>query len=218
MRAGLTLSWVLLSTASLVAQGGQPIRVETFYPRHAAPGQTTVINVAIPSPETVQSAEISPAAGITVAGIKGIHSGSEQNIGWWEVTLNVAKDAAPGERALVLVLPRARTAPAMIAVPTHAPVISNLKIAVAPANPRTADLQVTVADAGGDLGESPYVWFRADCGSDEPVVGALRSKVSAGVVRAALPTPAGKCDLQVRLTDSAGIESNTLKTTMEFAK
>jgi len=44
------------------------IRVETMYPRHAAPGRTTVINVAVPSPDPVQSAEISPAAGVTVAG------------------------------------------------------------------------------------------------------------------------------------------------------
>ena len=218
MRAHLAISCVLLSAASIVAQGGQPIRVETFYPRHAAPGQTTVISVAIPSPETVQSAEVSPPAGLTVAGIKGIHSGSEQNIGWWEVTLNVARDAAPGERALVLVLPRARTAPAMIAIATHAPAISNLRITPPASNQPTADLQLAVTDTGGDLGESPYVWFRADCGNEEPIVGALRSKVNAGVVRAALPKPPGKCDVQVRITDSTGIESNTLKTAVEFAK
>ena len=45
-------------------------------------------------------------------------------------------------------------------------------------------------------------------------------------VRAALPNlpkaaaggtaAAGKCDVQVRITDSIGIESNTLKTAVEF--
>ena len=65
----------------------------------------------------------------------------------------------------------------------------------------------------------------ADCGG-EPIVGALRGKVSAGVVSAALPDlrtavgggppHTGKCDLQVRLTDSAGVDSNTLKTTLEL--
>ena len=53
----------------------------------------------------------------------------------------------------------------------------------------------------------------------------LRDKNN-GVIRASvpnLPIPAGgataangKCDLQVRVTDSGGIESNTLKTTIDF--
>jgi hypothetical protein len=86
------------------------------------------------------------------------------------------------------------------------------------------ELQLAAADAAGDLGDAPYVWFTAGCGG-EPVVGAVRGKVSAGLVRAALPNPrtaagdapsAGKCDLQVRVTDSLGIDSNTLKTTVEF--
>jgi len=201
------------------------IRVETMYPRHAAPGRTTVINVAVPSPDPVQSAEISPAAGVTVAGIKGSGSGSEQNIGWWEISLDVAKDAAPGDRSLVLVLRRGRTAPVTVSVPTHGPTIADLRIAPPQSNQPAAELQLAATDTAGDLGDSPYVWFMADCGG-EPIVGALRGKVNAGVVRAALPDlrtahgggppPTGKCELQVRLTDSAGVDSNTLKTTLEL--
>ena len=217
----------LLSVVSVSGQGTQPtqVRIETMYPRYAAPGRTTVINVAIPSPDPVQSAEISPATGVTVVGIKGSGSGSEQNIGWWEISLDVAKDAAPGDRSLVLMLQRGRTAPVTVSVPTHGPTISDLRIAPPQATQSTAEVQLAAADTAGDLGESPYVWFMADCGS-EPIVGALRAKISAGVVRAALPDlrtahgggppPTGKCDLQVRLTDSAGVESNTLKTTLEL--
>jgi hypothetical protein len=86
-------------------------------------------------------------------------------------------------------------------------------------------LIVAAADAAGDLGDSPYVWFTADCGG-EPIVGAVAGKVSGGAVRATLPDlrkvaaggapAAGRCDLQVRVTDSMGIESNTLKTTIQF--
>jgi hypothetical protein len=213
--------------AIVSGQGAQPpqIRVETLYPRHAAPGRTTVINVAIPIPEPVQSAEISPATGVTVAGVKGSGSGSEQNIGWWEVSLDVAKDAAPGPRSLVLVTRRGPTVPITISIPTHGPTISDLKIAPAQSNQPAPEIVMTVTDTGGDLGDAPYVWFSADCGG-EPIVGALRGKVSGGVVRAALPNlrtvagggppPAGTCDLQVRLTDSPGIDSNTLKTTFEL--
>src|SRR5258705_5966847 len=100
----------VLFVFSFSGEGAQPpqVRVETMYPRYAAPGRITVINVAVPSPDPVESAEISPAAGVTVAGIKWSGSGSEQNIGWWEVSLDVAKDAAPGDRCLVLVLRRRR--------------------------------------------------------------------------------------------------------------
>lgn len=219
-----TVGVFLLAGVPVLAQQVQ-IRVEFQYPRYAARGQATVINVAVPSPDRVQSAEISPATGVTVSGIKGSGSGSEQNVGWWEVTLDVAKDAAPGDRSLVLVLPRGRTSPITISVSTHAPTIADLRIAPPQSNQSTVELQLAVADAGGDLGDSPYIWFMADCGGD-PIAGALRGKVSGGIVRTALPNvrkaakdgiPAvGKCDLQVRLTDSTGIESNTLKTTVEF--
>ena len=160
-----------------------------------------------------------------MSGIKGSGSETEQAIGWWEVTLDVAKDAAPGDRSLVLVMRMGRSAPTTISVPTHVPTISDLRIAPPKSNQPTVELRLVAADAAADLGNSPYVWFTAGCGG-EPIVGVIRGTVSAGVVRAALPNlhkaaaggaaAAGKCDLQVRVTDSIGIESNTLKTTVEF--
>ena len=221
------VSFSLVSVVSVFGQGAQrpQVRIETVYPRHVARGQTTVINVAIPSRDTVQAAEISPSTGVTVTGIKGSGSESEQAIGWWEITLDVAKDVAPGDRSLILVMRMGRTAPTTISVPTHVPTISDLRIVPPQSNQPTFELLLAAADAAGDLGDSPYVWFTAGCGR-EPLVGAVRSKVSAGVVRAVLPnlrkaagdgTPAaGRCDLQVRVTDSAGIDSNTLKSTVEF--
>ena len=221
------VSFSLVSVVSVLGQGAQQpqVRIETVYPRHVARGQTTVINVAIPSRDAVQAAEISPSTGVTVTGIKGSGSESEQAIGWWEITLDVAKDVAPGDRSLILVMRMGRTAPTPISVPTHVPTISDLRIVPPQSNQPTFELLLAAADAAGDLGESPYVWFTAGCGG-EPLVGAVRSNVSAGVVRAVLPnlrkaagggTPAaGRCDLQVRVTDSTGIDSNTLKSTVEF--
>jgi hypothetical protein len=221
------VSFSLVSVVSVFGQGAQQpqVRIETVYPRHVARGQTTVINVAIPSRDAVQAAEISPSTGVTVTGIKGSGSETEQAIGWWEITLDVAKDAAPGDRSLVLVMRMGRAAPTTISVPTHVPTISELRIVPPQSNQPTFELLLAAADAAGDLGDSPYVWFTAGCGG-EPLVGAVRGKVSAGVVRAVLPnlrkaagggTPAaGKCDLLVRVTDSTGIDSNTLKSTVEF--
>jgi hypothetical protein len=112
-----------------------------------------------------------------------------------------------------------------ISVPTHIPAISNLQI-TPQSNQRGLELQLSADDAAGDLGESPYVWFYAECGGGEPIVGALPGKVNARIVRVLFPdlrstapdsAPANaSCSLQVRLTDKTGIESNTLKTTLEL--
>ncbi|MBI4886282.1 MAG: hypothetical protein HY824_04265 [Acidobacteria bacterium] len=180
--------------------------------------------MAIVSPDAVQAAEISPSTGVTISGIKGTGSQTEQAVGWWEISLDVAKDAPLGDRSLVLVMRAGRTAPATISVPTHLPTISDLRIVPPQANQPAVALQLAAADAAGDLGDELYIWFTAGCGG-EPLVGAVRGTVSAGVVRAVLPNlrtaaggipAAGPCDLQVRVTDSAGIDSNTLKTTVEF--
>jgi hypothetical protein len=217
----------LLSVVSVLGQAAQQpqARIETVYPRHVALGHTTVVNVAVPSRDAVQAVEISPSTGITVSGIKGSGSETEQAIGWWEITLDVAKDAAPGDRSLVLLMRMGRSAPTTISVPTHVPTISDLRVGLPQWNQPTVELRLVAADAAGDLGDSPYVWFTAGCGG-EPIAGAVRGTVSAGIVRAALPNlnkaaaggaaATGKCDLQVRVTDSTGIESNTLKTTVEF--
>ena len=213
----------LLPVVSVLGQGAEQISVETLYPRYAGAGRTTVINVAVPRGNEVQSAEVLPPSGVTIAGITG-KAASDQAIGWWEVTLDVAKDATPGDRSLVLVLRNARTAPVTISVPTHIPVISDLRI-TPQSNQRGLEVQLAAEDVAGDLGESPYVWFYADCGV-EPIVGALPAKVNARIVRALFPdlrsavpdnAPANaSCSLQVRLTDKTGIESNTLKTTLEL--
>ena len=219
-----TIGVFLLAGVSVSGQGAPQISVETYYPRHAGAGRTTVINVAVPRNNEVQSAEISPPSGVTVAGITG-KAASDQAIGWWELTLDVAKDATPGDRSLVLVLRNARTAPVTISVSTHIPAISDLRI-TPQSNQRGLELQLSADDAAGDLGESPYVWFYAECGGGEPIVGALPGKVNARIVRALFPdlrstapdsAPANaRCSLQVRLTDRTGIESNTLKTTLEL--
>src|SRR5258706_7888847 len=204
----------------------QPVTIESVFPAQLPRGQSTVLNVAFPGRDlVVQTAEISPAAGITVSGIK--RAADSQGIAWWEVTVDVAKDAAPGARSLVLVMPMRRTLPAMITVPTHVPSISDLRILSAQSNQPTVELQFAAADESADLGESPYVWFTIGCG--ESVVGVVKGKVTArdtrtGVVHAAVPNPrmhggtpaTGKCDLKVRATDSSGIESNTLNTTVDF--
>src|SRR5258707_1353190 len=120
---GVVVFFSVLPVVVLLAQGAQPprVNVETVYPRHVARGRTTVVNVAIPSKDAVQSVEISPSTGVMVSGIKGSGSETEQAIGWWEITLDVAGDAAPGDRSLVLVMRAGRSGPTTITIPTHVP-------------------------------------------------------------------------------------------------
>ncbi len=207
----------------------QQIRIEGVFPKQLPPGQATLINVAVPSRDAIQAAEISPSVGVKVSGIK-LGENFQGALTWSEITIDVAKDAAPGDRTLVLLLPMGRTVPVTITIPSHVPSILELRILSAQSNQPTLELQFAAVDASADIGDSPYVWFMIVCGG-EPVPGVVHGKVTfrdkgSGVVRASVPNPLapvsggaaakGKCDLQVRVTDSGGIESNTLRTTVDF--
>jgi len=220
----------LLGPGARTSQAQQPLNIENFFPGQLVRGQTNVITLAIQTREAVQGAEVSPSQGVKVSGVKNSRSAEiSQGVAWWEVTLDVAADAPLGDRALVLLMPMGRrTGPVTINVPNHVPSISDLQILSAQPGQPAVDLQFAAADTSADLGDAPYVWFSLDCGGGEPVVGVVRGKASAkdarsGVVRAVLPRApagakpvAGRCDLQVRASDSGGFDSNTLKTTVDF--
>ena len=194
----------------------QTVRIEGFFPRQLPRGQSTVISVAVPSRDAIQGAEISPAGGVKVSGITRGEN-IQGTLTWSEITIDVAPDAAPGDRTLVLLMPMGRTAPATITIPSHVPRISELRVLPGPSNQSPLELQFAAVDASADLGESPYVWFSIGCGR-EHAPGVVFGKVNGPVVRAGIPrTQArGRCDVQVRVTDSGGIESNTLTATFEF--
>jgi hypothetical protein len=194
-------------------------RIEGAFPRQLARGQTTLMNIAVSSRDNIQAAEISPSAGVRVLSIKRGEN-FQGALTWSELTVEVAENAMPGDRRLEIVLPAGRTPPVTITIPGHVPSISDLRVVPAQSSPPALELQFTATDTSADLGDSPYVWFMTACGS-EIVPGIVYGKVTArdkttGVVRAAIPNGKGKCDLQVRVTDSGGIESNTLKTAVDF--
>jgi hypothetical protein len=125
------------------AQGPQGV-VEGLYPTQLVPGQTVVLNAAIPGRAMVQSVEIAPAAGVTVSGIK--MGDVKEGIGWWEITVVVAPDAAPGTRTMTAVLPMGRTAPRTLTVVAHTPTISDLKIMSSALNQPAFDIQLAQED------------------------------------------------------------------------
>ena len=220
MRAGpvrsIAVGFVLIAGAVLarVASAQQPPAIEIAFPKQLVRGQTTIVHVAVPSREMFQGAEVSPAGGVTIAAVNNAkRSELSQNVAWWDVTLTVARDAAPGMRSLVLVMPAGRTTPATLFIPDHVPAIADLK--VVSATPQAVDVQFGATDASGDLGDVPYVWFTIQCGG-EPTLGVVRGKAMGGMVRASIPRPAAAaCDLDVRASDAQKNDSNTLRTRVQ---
>lgn len=231
---GIVVLVVLGPGAHNASAQGPALRVENFYPHQAPPGQTTLFTLAVTSRDAVTGVAVTPPQGVTVVSTRRA-GGVQGNVSWAEVTLEVAKDAAVGPRTLVLELPAGRTAPVTITIPTHAPGIADLR--ATPGAAAGVDVQLTATDASADLGDLPHVWFTLGC-QREPLHptaqgaagapelrGVVRGRAEApakgqSVIRASLPRPAspgGACDLQVRVTDANGTESNTLRTTVSVA-
>jgi hypothetical protein len=218
----------MLLGAGAHAGNAQPVPgvIGSYYPTQLVPGQATVLHLALGRNNPVQSIEITPSTGITVSGMtsRDLNQGSV----WWEFTVTVAKDAAPGPRTLVAVQQTGRTAPVTLTIPNHLPNISNLKVVSAQTNQPIVDLQFTAADQGGSFSATPLVWFLLSCGPGQPEAGVVRGKFENGTIRVGIPNPrtlaghagapaAGThCDLQVRATDASGTDSNTSSTSCDF--
>ncbi|HXD16557.1 MAG TPA: hypothetical protein VN654_06020 [Vicinamibacterales bacterium] len=203
---------------------GLPNVIEGFFPTQLAAGQTNVLHLGVPGRGDVTGVEINPSAGITVKDIKrgDVREGSL----FWEVTVDVAGDAAPGNRTIVAVNQNGRTAPRPIAVYAHVPKISDVKIVSAQVSQPTVQLQFAMSETPNDIGAAPMVWFFLGCGG-EPESGVVKGKAANGVVTAAIPNPrtqmkpfapppSARCDLEIRASDSKMADSNTLKTTVDF--
>jgi hypothetical protein len=176
-----------------------------------------VINVAVQNRDPIQAVEVSPPAGVKVSGIKAGQN-FQGAYTWSELSIAVAADAAPGQRTLVLVLPTGRTVPVTIIIPERVPVISDLRVLPAQSNASGFDVEFSAVDASTGIGDSPYVWFMLNCGNDI-IPGVVHGKIASRnngrvVIHASVPSAfaKGKCEFQVRVADSSGIESNTLKT------
>src|SRR3970282_2219289 len=150
----------------------QQLKIENAFPRQLPIGQTTVINVVVATRDDIQAAEILPSQGVTVSSITRGET-FQGALTWSTIAVDVAKDAKPGERALVLQLPAGRTIPMSLTIPSHVPPISDLRILDIRSNPPALDLQVAGADASADLGTTPHVWFMVACG-DMPLPGVGR--------------------------------------------
>ena len=221
------LACVVLIAITQISYAQQvPGVIGSVYPTQLMPGQSTSVHVALARNNPVRSIEITPLTGVTVSDLKSrdLNQGSV----WWEFTVAVAKDAAPGPRTLVAVQQNGRTAPVQLLIPDHVPNVSNLRVVSAQASQPMVDLQLTATNQGGTFGGTPKVWFLLACGPGQPEAGIVRGKFDNGTMRASIPNPrtlqehagapatGNHCDLQLRATDASGIDSNVLTTTFDF--
>ncbi|HEY3157514.1 MAG TPA: hypothetical protein VGJ78_01025 [Vicinamibacterales bacterium] len=203
---------------------GLPNVIEGFFPTQLVVGQTNVLHLGVPGRGDVTGVEVTPAAGITVKDIKrgDVREGSL----FWDVTIDVASDAMPGNRTIAAVNQNGRTTPRPISVYGHVPRISDMKILSAQTSQPTVQLQFAMAETPNEIGAAPYVWFFLACGS-EPESGVVKGKFANGVVTAAIPNPRTQmkpfapppnthCDLEFRASDSKMADSNTIKTAVDF--
>jgi len=216
----------LIGVAQISYAQQVPGVIGSVYPTQLMPGQGTVVHVALARNNPVQSIEITPSTGVTVSDMKSrdLNQGSV----WWEFTVTGAKDASPGPRALVAVQQNGRTAPVTLLIPDHVPSVSNLRVVSAQVSQPMVDLQLTTTNQSGTFGGTPKVWFLLGCGPGQPEAGIVRGKFDNGTIRASIPNPrtlqehagapatGNRCDLQVRATDTSGIDSNVLTTTFDF--
>jgi len=220
---------IALAPGARVSRAQQTPNTEfmgSVFPTQLVRGQTNVLHVALPRNNPVQQLEIMPSPGITVT--KTTSRDLNQGSVWWEFTIDVAKDAAPGQRTLVAVQQNGRTSPVTLMIPDHVPTISNLKIVSAAAAREMIEMQFSAADQGGSFSATPYVWFLLACGPGQPETGVVRGTFAGGTVRAGIPNPktlkvrAGspargdRCELNVRATDSSGVDSNTSTVMFDF--
>jgi hypothetical protein len=212
--------------AGFAQQAPAPSVIGSYFPTQLIRGQTTVLHVALVRNNPVQSLEITPSQGIKVT--KTTSRDLNQGSVWWEFTIDVAKDAAPGPRTLVAVQQNGRTPPVTLTIPDHVPRMSNLKVLSAKPSQDMLDVQFTAADQGGTFDATPYVWFLLACGPGQPETGVVRGSFAAGTVHVSIPNPktlkvrAGApstgdhCELNVRATDSSGVDTDTATTAFDF--
>ena len=220
----VVLASLLVFAPAVSRAQGLPNVIEGYFPTQLVAGQSNVLHLGIPGRNDVTAVEIEPAAGITVKDItKGdVREGSL----FWHVTIDVAADAAPGNRMIVAVNPMGRTRPRPITLYAHVPTIANPKIVSAAVNQPTMQLQFAMSETPSEVSDSPLVWFFLGCGG-EPESGVVRGTLANGTVTVAIPNPRTQmkpfapppnnhCDLEFRASDSKMADSNTLKTAVDF--
>lgn len=203
------------------AQVTSDVRVTFFHPKQLTRGQTT--RVAIDGEIETVSVEVTPPEGVSVGKIEPPANPKEPGTKRWYIEFVVAKDAAPGERTVILVTSTGRSRPLKVVLPEHAPILSAFKAITIEKDPVKLVFDVTLYDAKDDV-EDLLFTTSLKCGGElhigyaivddvkkmQPGKYLLRTTMDAKA--SALP---GICEFSLSITDKAKNEGR-LTVPVEF--
>jgi len=207
--SGFSVGFGVVASLAIVvpaADAQQPIAVEYAFPSQLVRGQTTVIHWRF------RGARFFRAPSIAVGRCDGVRRHEQESGQSFPRTSMVGRDskrrrdAMPGSRALALLTAAGRTVPVMVVIPTHAPVISDLRIVPASGNQRAVEVQLAAVDESADLVSCRTSGLRSRA---ERADGGRRERKDHRWPRArVVPRPAAAaCDLELRVSDAQKIDS-----------
>jgi hypothetical protein len=180
---------------------------------------------------TLTGIEITPPEGISIGEIKvrdpipedGLFSTAGVKV--WTISVVIDKTAPAGERSVVAVTPKGKSAGKTLRIVTHTPNISALKIVSA--TPTGTEFTILASDEEDDLGGDKVSLLASyECGGRYTVTRCSVNKVVAKAktlqIHAATPplgygqTVVGTCKFGVTLYDTGGIRSNELSQVVEY--
>jgi len=145
---------ILLFPGALTAQAAEKNDLQVWGLRsHLPQGKTIECEATLEPNQTPQSAEFTPAEGIAASDWKllGKDPFTTKKRVTWTFRVTIDKDAALGERDMVLVTQDGRTSPKKVSVVTHIPVLSDFKIISTQLSPGEIQFSFNAFDEFGDL-------------------------------------------------------------------
>jgi len=220
---GLCVGGVLALAATGSPEG--EVKMTLFRPEQLARGHVNEVHALIDEKAVLQSAEVTPAEGVSVSGIRVLDDKRSDGVKRWSLVFTVDKQAVPGKRSVVLITSEGRTAPQKVEIPPHVPEIGRVLVSKARMKPLLVELSLSVSDAGNDLGESPGLFYALQCGGSfiggighakAVPTGPRTSRVTVSIDQpGSTVLEPSVCDLEITLSDAKGYDG-TLKTQVAF--
>ena len=218
------LGIALVSSGQAAPAKSGKVSIETVEPAQLTRGAVTAVVVQGIGLEKIDAVEVTPSDGITVAEITPAVSPKRKQQRW-TIRLQVAPEAALGDRSMVIATPLGRSSPVKLFIPSHVPRVSSAQLMITKGSPVVLAFTVDVSDEAGDLGDDPSLethLIGANTAYAYTCNGVITEKsggqnyVVAGAIQDSSRTATGKLMLQIRVKDRNGFTSDWLSVPVTF--
>jgi hypothetical protein len=227
----ISLMFSLCFVAAIKAQTNKDSEnnlIRFWHNPQTARGTITEVVVGVDPKATVQSAEVIPSEGVSIAEIKALEQTDGDRSSQrrrWALKFSVTKEAQPGKRSVVLITSSGRSAPQPFEIPPHVPMLSDFTILPSESSPARLVFTISVFDEEADLGEVRRIRGSFTCGERFIFVATSPDKVVQKDPKNTLVyvtldvsgagVKGNVCELELTLTDKNDYEGR-LKTTVEL--